>query len=133
MRMKIISLPLWKCGYRIFVLFFFPQKVSIFNFWKIMFWKLFFLFFPLEIHCWGVSRGQKYSSTQFLLKGKGCIGFWIFNDQIDGISSFRSLKNQPDRWNSIILVPKKLVIIQFHWPGPIRPADEHINNYVLQK
>ncbi len=90
-------------------------KVSIFKQWKIIFWKSFFRFSPLNplLRC---PRGQKCSSKRFILKCGG----------LHRILNFQ----WSDRWNFIDLVPKKLVIVQFHWPLPIKPRDAHINNYI---
>ncbi len=44
--------------------------------------------------------------------------FWNFSDQINGIPLVWHLKNQPDGWNSIGLVPEKLArLMGFHSSG----------------
>ncbi len=83
------------------------------NFLKVIF-SGFFPWNPLLRCPWG----QKCSSAQFILKVKGYRAVWNFSDQINGIPFVWYLKNQPDRWNSIDLVPKKSTsLMEFHRSG----------------
>ncbi len=70
-----------------------------------------------------VFQTPKMQFSSIYTQMEGGIAFWIFNVQIDGISSIWYLKNQP-------LVPEKLVIIQFYRPRRIKPVDERVNNYI---
>ncbi len=86
--------------------------------------KLFFQFFPLEIHCWGVPEAKNTVQPNSYIKWRGAEHFEIslirlmeFHQsytwkisQIDEIPLAWYLKNHPDWWNSIDLVPEKLVI-----------------------